>query len=208
MSLWTPLRAKPCNRRKWRYCHCLPRTGVTYNGLSHQNVTGALSSLRGDGSMTSGLCILLDQVGCHLAAGERRQLTTCSGRRWSPSDQYRAALRSLLLTGPAGQLWARAAAGAGDGESRRPSSVARARGLARLTALVRVATMVAPQPRPGPHTAQHAAHHRHLITTTAIQLETKVIRRFPKISQSRRRPLIEPSPGWKRLIALAHLRHY
>ena len=119
----------------------------------------------------------------------RPQLTTCSGRRWSPSDQYRAALRSLLLTGPAGQLWARAAAGAGDGESRRPSSVARARGLARLTALVRVATMVAPQPRPGPHTAQHAAHHRHLITTTAIQLETKVIQRFPKISQSRRRTL-------------------
>ena len=28
-----------------------------------------------------------------------------------------------------------------------------------------------------------------------IQLETKVIRMFPKISQSRRRPLLGPSPG-------------
>ena len=30
---------------------------------------------------------------------------------------------------------------------------------------------------------------------TAVQLETKVIRMFPKISQSRRRPLLGPSPG-------------
>ena len=28
-----------------------------------------------------------------------------------------------------------------------------------------------------------------------VQLETKVIRMFPKISQSRRRPLLGPSPG-------------
>ena len=28
-----------------------------------------------------------------------------------------------------------------------------------------------------------------------LQLETKVIRMFPKISQSRRRPLLGPSPG-------------
>ena len=27
-------------------------------------------------------------------------------------------------------------------------------------------------------------------------------------SQSRRRPLLGPSPGWKRLLALSHLRHY
>ena len=26
--------------------------------------------------------------------------------------------------------------------------------------------------------------------------------------QSRRRPLLGPSPGWKRLLALSHLRHY
>ena len=29
---------------------------------------------------------------------------------------------------------------------------------------------------------------------TVVELETKVIRRFPKISQSRRRPLLGPSP--------------
>ena len=29
----------------------------------------------------------------------------------------------------------------------------------------------------------------------ALQLETKVIRMFPKISQSQRRPLLGPSPG-------------
>ena len=29
----------------------------------------------------------------------------------------------------------------------------------------------------------------------AVELETKVIRMFPKISQSRRRPLLGPSPG-------------
>ena len=44
--------------------------------------------------------------------------------------------------------------------------------------------------------------------TWALVLETKVIRMFPKISQSRRRPLLGPSPGWKRLLALSHLRHY
>ena len=31
--------------------------------------------------------------------------------------------------------------------------------------------------------------------STVLQLETKVIRMFPKISQSRRRPLLGPSPG-------------
>ena len=38
----------------------------------------------------------------------------------------------------------------------------------------------------------------------ALELETKVKRRFTKISQSRRRPLLGPSPGWKRLLALLH----
>ena len=28
------------------------------------------------------------------------------------------------------------------------------------------------------------------------------------VVQSRRRPLLEPSPGWKRLLGLSHLRHY
>ena len=29
-----------------------------------------------------------------------------------------------------------------------------------------------------------------------------------EVVQSRRRPLLGPSPGWKRLLALSHLRHY
>ena len=33
-------------------------------------------------------------------------------------------------------------------------------------------------------------------------------RRFADISQSQRRPLLGPSPGWKHLLALSHLRHY
>ena len=74
--------------------------------------------------------------------------------------------------------------------------MARARGLARLTALVRVATMVAPQPRPGPHAAQHAAHHRHLITTTAIELETKVIRRFHKHGEGPSKSLLLVESGY------------
>ena len=39
----------------------------------------------------------------------------------------------------------------------------------------------------------------------ALKLETKVIRRFPKISQSRRRPLLGLSPGWKCLLALLYI---
>ena len=45
------------------------------------------------------------------------------------------------------------------------------------------------KPRPGT---------RDISNTLTIQLQTKVIRMFPKISQSRRRPLLGPSPGWKR----------
>ena len=33
------------------------------------------------------------------------------------------------------------------------------------------------------------------VAQPAVVLETKVIRMFPKISQSRRRPLLGPSPG-------------
>ena len=33
-----------------------------------------------------------------------------------------------------------------------------------------------------------------------LELQRKVIQRFPNISQSRRRPLLGPSPGWKRLL--------
>ena len=34
------------------------------------------------------------------------------------------------------------------------------------------------------------------------------IRRWSEGSSSRRRPLLGPSPGWKRLLPLSHLRHY
>ena len=40
-----------------------------------------------------------------------------------------------------------------------------------------------------------------------LELETKAIRRFANISQSWSRTLLGPSPGWKRLLALSHLRH-
>ena len=41
-----------------------------------------------------------------------------------------------------------------------------------------------------------------------VELETRFIwRGFPKISQSPGRPLW-PSPGWKRLVLLSHLRNY
>ena len=33
-------------------------------------------------------------------------------------------------------------------------------------------------------------------------------RLISEVVQSRRRPLLGPSPGWKRLLALSHLRHY
>ena len=33
-------------------------------------------------------------------------------------------------------------------------------------------------------------------------------RAIGEVVQSRRRPLLDPSPGWKRLLALSHLRHY
>ena len=41
--------------------------------------------------------------------------------------------------------------------------------------------------------------------SAAYWVELQTIHRF---SQSRRRPLLGPSPGWKRLLVLSHLRHY
>ena len=35
-----------------------------------------------------------------------------------------------------------------------------------------------------------------------------VLQTIHRFLQSRRRPLLGPSPGWKRLLALSHLRHY
>ena len=41
-----------------------------------------------------------------------------------------------------------------------------------------------------------------------LQLQTTAIRRFAKISHSRRRPLQGPSPGCNGILVLSHLRHY
>ena len=42
-----------------------------------------------------------------------------------------------------------------------------------------------------------------------IQLWTSAANRLiGEVVQSRRRPLLGPSPSWKRLLALSHLRHY
>ena len=46
-------------------------------------------------------------------------------------------------------------------------------------------------------------------TTTQPLLALQTINRFHNcFSQSRRRPLLGPSPGWKWLLLLSHLRHY
>ena len=40
------------------------------------------------------------------------------------------------------------------------------------------------------------------------QLYSAANRLIGEVVQARRRPLLGPSPGWKRLLALSHLRHY
>ena len=40
------------------------------------------------------------------------------------------------------------------------------------------------------------------------ELQTNLREDYAKISQSWRRPLLGPSPGWKCLLTLSHLRHY
>ena len=39
-------------------------------------------------------------------------------------------------------------------------------------------------------------------------LSSAANRLIGEVVQSRRRPLLRPSPGWKRLLVLSHLRHY
>ena len=41
-----------------------------------------------------------------------------------------------------------------------------------------------------------------------LELQTRAIRSFAKISHSRRRPLLGPSPGCNGILVLSHLRHY
>ena len=47
----------------------------------------------------------------------------------------------------------------------------------------------------------YAGHVGHIVGSAANRL-------IGEVEQSRRRPLLGPSPGWKRLLALSHLRHY
>ena len=57
--------------------------------------------------------------------------------------------------------------------------------------------------------SQPSVQHFHFRSSaTPLELETKVKRRLTKISKSRRRPLLGPSPGWIHLLVLSHLRHY
>ena len=42
----------------------------------------------------------------------------------------------------------------------------------------------------------------------ATRASKKGSRRLREVLQSQRRPLLGPSPGWKHLLALSHLRHY
>ena len=53
----------------------------------------------------------------------------------------------------------------------------------------------------------------HLSPDWRMEFQTKAKRKFAKISQLRRRPLLGPSPSWKCLLVLSHLhktllRHY
>ena len=43
---------------------------------------------------------------------------------------------------------------------------------------------------------------------SARVLASAANRLIGEVVQSRRRPLLGPSPGWKRPLALSHLRHY
>ena len=58
-----------------------------------------------------------------------------------------------------------------------------------------------------PNGAWHAAAHSTIAGGPTIGLQTKVIRRFKKISKSRRRPRLGPSPGWSHK-GRAAIRHY
>ena len=53
--------------------------------------------------------------------------------------------------------------------------------------------------------------HKPIRMTGYFRLSTRASnecsRRLKEVLQSRRRPLLGPSPGWKQLLALSHLRH-
>ena len=78
----------------------------------------------------------------------------------------------------------------------------------RIIASTRVTTPRGPRrrrggkPRPGPSPSYLGV----------VAADSQMISNDPSVPQpvvqSRRRPLLGPSPGWKRLLALSHLRHY
>ena len=51
-----------------------------------------------------------------------------------------------------------------------------------------------------------AVHHGHLAMLRVLVSAANWL--IGEVVQSQRRPLLGPSPGWKRLLALSHLRHY
>ena len=46
------------------------------------------------------------------------------------------------------------------------------------------------------------------VTSLSVRASNEPSRRLWDVLQSWRRALLRPSPGWKRLLALSHLRHY
>ena len=69
--------------------------------------------------------------------------------------------------------------------------------------LPRLSPLSRPPPSVGPLTSWDTAHSR-----SPLVMQTKVIRRQAKISQSRIRPLLGPSPGGKCQLALSYLSNY
>ena len=55
---------------------------------------------------------------------------------------------------------------------------------------------------------EDTSHHEGILSHYKAEASTLVPQIDPSVEQSRRRPLLGPSPGWKRLLALSHLRHY
>ena len=58
------------------------------------------------------------------------------------------------------------------------------------------------------HCEQVIAHFSRSHRAPATRAWNEGCRRLREVSQSQRRPLLGPSPGWKRLLVLSHLRHY
>ena len=64
------------------------------------------------------------------------------------------------------------------------------------------AVLLSSSPRDVAAEAPHLSELTELVRSSAANLL------IGEVVQSRRRPLLGPSPGWKRLLPLSHLRHY